>query len=108
VGGLFRILLLIGIIAKFWWAIVGVLMFAVLCVVLWWFVRWLDRWLDARDARRAARAAGLAEIAARAEQQHAWTLAGDERGVFGEYPPVMLATLSTMSSVHSSSGEARR
>ncbi|MDT5257887.1 MAG: hypothetical protein QOD10_2967 [Mycobacterium sp.] len=59
-GGLFRVLLLIGVIAKVWPVIVGVLVFAVLCVVLWWFVRWLDRRLDARDARRAARTAELA------------------------------------------------
>ncbi|TVS76953.1 ATP synthase subunit I [Mycobacterium helveticum] len=55
--------------------------------VLWWFVRWLDRRLDARDGRRAAQAAGLAAIIARADQQHAWTLAGDDRGTYGEYPP---------------------
>ena len=28
----------------------------------------------------------LAGIVARADQQHAWVTAGDERGVYGEYP----------------------
>lgn len=26
-------------------------------------------------------------IAARADQQHAWVLAGDPRGMYGDYPP---------------------
>jgi hypothetical protein len=28
-----------------------------------------------------------AALVARADQQHAWTLAGDDRGVYVEYPP---------------------
>jgi hypothetical protein len=28
----------------------------------------------------------LAGLLARADQQHRWVLAGDERGVYGEYP----------------------
>ncbi len=79
---------MISVIAKLWPVIVGVLVFAVLCVVLWWFVRWLDRRLGARDARRAARAAKLAAIARRADVQHAQVLAGDDRGVYGEYTPM--------------------
>jgi type II secretory pathway pseudopilin PulG len=87
VTGLFRVLLLVGFIAKLWPVIVFVCVFAVLCVVLWRFVRWLDRRLDARDARRAARAAKLAAIARRADIQHAQVLAGDDRGIYGDYAP---------------------
>lgn len=54
---------------------------------LWWFVRWLDRRLDARDARRAQALAELAAIARRADEQNAWVLAGDERGIYGDYRP---------------------
>jgi hypothetical protein len=31
-----------------------------------------------------------AEIAARADQQHAWVMAGDERGMYGQFPPAAL------------------
>jgi hypothetical protein len=34
-------------------------------------------------SKRAAERARLAEIAARADQQHAWVIAGDDRGVYG-------------------------
>jgi hypothetical protein len=30
-----------------------------------------------------------AAIAARADQQHAWVMAGDERGVDGAFPPAV-------------------
>ncbi len=44
----------------------------------------LSRHLDARDtAREAARAA----IIARADEQHAQILAGDDRGMYGDYRP---------------------
>jgi hypothetical protein len=48
---------------------------------------WLDRLLTTRDATRAARAAAMAAVAARADQQHAWVLAGDNRGTYGEFAP---------------------
>jgi hypothetical protein len=35
------------------------------------------------DRQQAARAA----LIARADEQHAWVLAGDVRGVYGDYPP---------------------
>ena len=35
------------------------------------------------------RVAEHAAIAARADQQHAWVLAGDDRGVYGVYPPAI-------------------
>ena len=42
-----------------------------------WYV---SRCLDARDAARLA-------IAARADEHHALILAGDDRGIYGEYTP---------------------
>ena len=36
---------------------------------------------EAAEARRQA------AVARRADQQHAWVLAGDDRGVYGAYPP---------------------
>jgi hypothetical protein len=39
------------------------------------------------ERRRRAQAA----IVARADQQHAWVLAGDDRGIYGEYPPKQIA-----------------
>jgi len=38
------------------------------------------------DAEHQARAA----LVARADQQHALILAGDDRGVYGEYPPAAM------------------
>jgi hypothetical protein len=32
-----------------------------------------------------------AALVARADQQHAWVLAGDDRGISGEYPPKQIA-----------------
>lgn len=42
--------------------------------------------LRAARAQRDADARRVAELAARAEQQHRWVLRGDERGIYGEYP----------------------
>jgi F0F1-type ATP synthase membrane subunit b/b' len=79
--------LLVGAILKYavWIALaVGIV---VLAVALWKFTGWLDRRLDARDARRARVRDELAAIARRAEEQNAQVLAGDDRGVYGDYRP---------------------
>ena len=36
--------------------------------------------------------AALAAVAARADQQHAWVLAGDDRGTYNEYRPEVYPT----------------
>jgi uncharacterized membrane protein len=75
----FGILMLVALVIRLIWWILGV----VVLVVLFHAVRAQLRAARARaeaDARRAA------QIAARAEQQHRWVLRGDERGVYGEYP----------------------
>jgi hypothetical protein len=38
------------------------------------------------DRERRARAA----LVARADEQHAWILAGDDRGLYGAYPPAVI------------------
>jgi beta-lactamase regulating signal transducer with metallopeptidase domain len=75
----FGILMLIALIIRLIWWILG----AAVLVVLIHVIRAQLRAARARaeaDARRAA------QIAARAEQQHRWVLRGDERGVYGDYP----------------------
>jgi hypothetical protein len=34
--------------------------------------------------------AALEAVADRADQQHAWVLAGDDRGTYGDYPPSLV------------------
>ncbi|QDF19930.1 hypothetical protein HWC44_gp043 [Mycobacterium phage ThetaBob] len=63
------------------WALV---LFGVLFVVFR-AVMWVSAEHRAVVARRRAEALA---VVARADRQHAWVLAGDPRGVFGEYRPV--------------------
>ncbi len=75
-AGLFGLLLLIGIIIKFIWWILG----AVALVVVFFIGRAVVRWYDERRAAEARYRDGLA---ARADQQHNWVMQGDERGIYG-------------------------
>ncbi|HUB56220.1 MAG TPA: hypothetical protein VMB04_13775 [Mycobacterium sp.] len=75
----FGFLILIALIIRLIWWILGVTTLVVLFCVVRGQMRAARARADA-DARRAA------QIAARAEQQHRWVLRGDERGVYGEYP----------------------
>ena len=59
----------------------------VLLVSLWKFAGWLDRRLEARENKRTRARDAVAAIVARADQQHAWVLAGDDRGIYGDYTP---------------------
>jgi hypothetical protein len=76
----FAALFAFGIIARYWiWA----LAIAAITVA---FVALLSRAFYAArrvDAKRAARAA----LVARADQQQAWVLAGDDPGTYGDYWP---------------------
>lgn len=81
---LLLLLAVLCLIAEYWRWITAVL-------VLAWLVRALVRWRRAiqrerrlADERRRARARDLVR---RADEQHAWTLAGDPRGTYGHYPP---------------------
>jgi hypothetical protein len=80
---------IVGGVIRYAWLILAVVA-AVALLWLLWFAGWLDRRLTTRDATRAARAAALAAVAARADQQHAWVLAGDDRGTHGDYPPAAM------------------
>ncbi len=78
-ASLFGFLMLIALIIKLiWWILGAIALFVLFCIV--------RVQLRAADARRAADAQRAAELAARAEQQHRWVLRGDERGTYGEYP----------------------
>jgi hypothetical protein len=79
-GAMFTLLLALGFVVMFWWVFAIILGIVVLGISGWL----LARHLDARDA---ARDAALAAIRARADEQHAQILAGDERGIYGEYTP---------------------
>jgi hypothetical protein len=73
---LFGLLLVIGIIIKFFWLILG----AAALVGLFFLARALVR--ESRK-RADAYARHCAAIAARADQQHNWVLQGDDRGIYG-------------------------
>ena len=79
-GSAFVLLIVVGFIAKFFWWIVLVLGAMVLYGVMWWLAFRAARRVDAEHQAQAA-------LVARADQQHAWILAGDDRGVYGAYPP---------------------
>jgi hypothetical protein len=74
------VLLLVGFVGAYFWWIVA----ALAAVALVYFAR---RWWLAHHECVADREAEHAAIAARADQQHAWVLAGDDRGIYGAYPP---------------------
>ena len=81
-GGLLRIFLMLGFFVKFWWLILLLLAAAGAGVVLWCFVTRQDAELERQHRQRAA-------LVARADEQHAQILAGDERGLYGIYPPAV-------------------
>ena len=76
------VLLVVGLVGAYFWWIVA----ALAAVARVYFAR---RWWLAHRQRVAEREAEHGAIAARADQQHAWVLAGDDRGVCGAYPPAI-------------------
>jgi hypothetical protein len=80
--GLLRVLLLVGFVVKFWWLILLVLAVVGAGFLLGGVVTRHDAELDRRRREQSA-------LAARADEQHAWVLAGDDRGVYGKYPPAV-------------------
>jgi hypothetical protein len=85
-GGLMLLVLVVGTILRYW-LVIAVAAGVIAALLLWWFTCRLDRWLDAWERRRGARAAERAAIAQRADEQHRLVLAGDDRGVYGDYAP---------------------
>jgi hypothetical protein len=79
-GAAFVLLIFVGAIVKFWAWIAAVLGGVLVFGLLLWLTFHLERRADARENARLA-------IVARADQQHAWVLAGDDRGIYGDYAP---------------------
>ena len=91
-GGLLLLILVLGTILRFAVWIALALGVVLLAVALWKFTGWLDRRLDARDRKRGLAASARAQIAARADKQNRLYLAGDPRGVYGDFLPSQLGT----------------
>lgn len=79
---LFRLSLIAFIATSRWWIVV---LFGVvaLLVVLLAVTLYVVELVDSQHEK-------LAALIARADQQHAWVLAGDDRGFYGEYTPAAL------------------
>jgi hypothetical protein len=78
--GLIEALFIIALGSKLFPWIVGAIAVA---IGIWWMYRAsraLDRHLSAANRRRA-------ELLERADQQHAWIMCGDDRGIYGDYIP---------------------
>jgi hypothetical protein len=75
-GTLFGLLLIVGAVIHYWWWLVAAA--AVLAGWYYWRVFQLAwRMTKAAEARRRN------DVRARADQQQAWRLAGDPRGLYG-------------------------
>jgi hypothetical protein len=85
-GGLLRVLLVFGFVVKFWWLLLLLLVVAAAGFGLWGVATRQDTELERQHRQQRA-------LVARANEQHAWVLAGDDRGMFGEYPPAALEVL---------------
>jgi hypothetical protein len=70
------VLLLVGFVGAYFWWIIAILAVAALV----WLARFAFREIAAQEIAEARRQAAVAK---RADQQHAWVLRGDERGVYG-------------------------
>jgi cytochrome b subunit of formate dehydrogenase len=80
VRAVFVVLLVVGFVVTYWWLILLVVVVAVAGVAVWAV---LTRQGSAIERTRREYAA----LVARADQQHAWVLAGDDRGIYGDYAP---------------------
>jgi membrane protein implicated in regulation of membrane protease activity len=81
------LLFAVALAVKLFWYIVGV---AAAIVVVVKAVKWRRRAADERAQRVEAERRRLAGLRGRADAQHNWTLQGDERGLYGEYPPAAM------------------
>jgi lysylphosphatidylglycerol synthetase-like protein (DUF2156 family) len=79
-GQFIGVLLLVGFIgAYFWWIV------AILAVVAFaWMAQRAFREIEAEEVAEARRRQALI---ARCDRQHSWVMAGDDRGVYGQFPP---------------------
>lgn len=74
------VLLVVGFLARYAVWIAAVLGAVVVFVAVLWLAFRLARRVDAKHAEHAV-------LVDRADQQHAWILAGGDRGGYGQYPP---------------------
>lgn len=86
-GGLLLLASVISAIVRYAAWIGLVIELAALLGAMWLLASWLDSRIEAWERKRTARRAAAAGIARRADDQHALYLAGDERGIYGEYQP---------------------
>jgi hypothetical protein len=77
------LLVVVALVVKYWWLIAGVIG---LIAAVYWGRRVADRRAERVEAERRR----LAELVARADAQHRMVVEGDERGVFGEFPPAAI------------------
>jgi hypothetical protein len=82
-GGAFVLLIFVGVVVKFWVWIAVAFGAAVVFGLLLWLAFYAARRVDAEHQAQAA-------LVARADEQHGWVLAGDDRGVHGDYPPAAM------------------
>lgn len=76
------ILLAIGLVGAYWQAALVILVFVAFCYAgVWWMV-----WLDKRSRELITRRWGLQR---RADFEHWLVMNGDDRGVWGQYPPAV-------------------
>lgn len=80
-GSIVAVLIVVGLIAKFIWWVLAVVGAALVIGLFGWALHRVEQ-------RRIAELARIAAIAARADEQHAQIMAGDDRGIYGAYPPV--------------------
>jgi hypothetical protein len=80
IGAAFVLLCVVGFVVKFWVWIAVAFGAAVVFGLLLWAAFYAARRVDTREDARLA-------LVARADQQHAWVLAGDNRGIYGDYRP---------------------
>jgi len=77
---LLAVLIAAALAVKYSWLIVSIIG---VIVAVHWGRRAVDRHAERVEAERRR----LAGFVARADQQHAWVMQGDERGVYGEFSP---------------------
>ncbi|CQD07362.1 hypothetical protein BN000_01470 [Mycobacterium europaeum] len=91
-GGFAFLILVVFTIAKnAVWIGLAIAIVAALALA-WKCTDWLDRLLERREARRASARFRRAEIARRADEQNQLYLAGDDRGIYGDYRPEVYPT----------------
>lgn len=79
---LFVVAALAALVAEFWWVIV----LATIVTVTFVLIR---RAIRERNIINGMVEEMKADLARRADQQHAWALVDDPRGTYGDYPPTL-------------------